>query len=132
MSRPRPTAPPLARARPHRPQDNLSHLLECRPDAQALADKNIGVQEASRVAASLHGKKKQLELAMTRDRVEHLLASRPDADTMLASNLIKQPEMADALKGSTANLGRSFMKVGARETKDSRRSPRCKPSSHTH
>ncbi|KAE9029861.1 hypothetical protein PR003_g3438 [Phytophthora rubi] len=65
-----------------RTSEKIDQLLEARPDAEALEQRNVLPTASPNVAPTLQGVQKQLQRQMSADELAHRLESRPDVQEL--------------------------------------------------
>ncbi|KAG7376487.1 hypothetical protein PHYPSEUDO_013303 [Phytophthora pseudosyringae] len=109
-----------AKAQHRRASEKIDQLLETRPDAEALEQRNVLPTASPNVAPTLQGVQKQLQRKMGADELAHKLEGRPDVQELRDLSIVHGGEgVAPSLQATQEKLQRQLNsdKVNQRLTK---------------
>ncbi|KAL7689126.1 hypothetical protein Plhal304r1_c017g0063151 [Plasmopara halstedii] len=92
-----------------RASEKIDHLLEARPHAEELEQRNVLPTASSSVASTLQGVQKQLQRKMGADELAHRLESRPDLKELRDLAIVHGGEgVAPSLQATQEKLQRQI------------------------
>ena len=101
--------PSLTEEQRRRAQETIDDLLETRPDATDLEQRNVLSTASPTVAGTLQGVQKQLQHKMRSDELAHRLEARPDVQELRDQSIVHGTDgVAPSLQATQEKLQRQL------------------------